>query len=210
METRRLLLAVPLLLLLALPALADTKPDSPPRPIKMVPPVYTQAMRATPVYGEVIIEFDVDTNGLVSGAKVVKSLSPDADQAALESVQKSLFEPAFKDGQPVPVHTRMPIRFISPPSGVASRFDTPPRPVKQVPPVATSAMRRSLLKGAVTVDFIVDESGKVTDAKVVKPLTPDADRAALDCVRKWQFKPATKDGQPVKAQLSQLIQFNFN
>jgi TonB family protein len=209
MKTLRFLIT-PLLLALALPVRATTITDPPPRPVKRVPPVYTEAMRTNPVYGEVSIECDVDAQGLVTGAKVGKSLSSDADRAALESVQKWIFEPATKDGQPVATHFRMSIRFGPPPSGLVAKFDTPPKPLKQVPPASTDAMRRSSLRGTVTIECIVDEKGRVTDAKVARPLTPEADQAALECAQKWLFKPATKDGQPVKARMLLPFQFSFN
>ncbi len=210
MKTRRLLLAAPLFLLLVLPVLAISRPDAHPRPVKMVPPVYTEAMHANPVHGEVSIECEVDARGLVSNATVVKSLSADADKAALESVQQWIFEPAVKDGQPAAARLRIPVRFGASPAGVASKLDSPPRPLKQVPPVSTDAMRRSMLKGTVTIECIVDEQGRVTDARVARSLTPEADRAALECAQKWLFKPATRDGQPVKARMVLPFQFSFN
>ena len=210
MKAPSFLLVASLLFALALPVRAATPTETPPRPVKKAAPVYTDAMHANPVYGDVTIEVDLDAKGKVTNARVAKSLSPDADQAALASVQKWIFEPAAKDGLPVATHTRINIRFGPPPTGVASRVDTPARPLKQVPPVSTDAMRRSYLKGVVVVEGIVDETGRVTEASVARSLSPDADRAALECVQKWLFKPATKGGQPVRMRVSLPIQFNFN
>jgi protein TonB len=211
MKIPRCLLVAPLLLALVLPAsAAESKDDHPPIPLKRVPPHYTDAMKKNRPKGDVIVDCIVDEKGAVTKAAVQASLTPEADQAALECVQQWTFEPATKDGLPVATHLRIPIRFSASSPGGASKLDTPPRPLKQVPPVSTDAMRRSSLRGTVTIECIVDEKGRVTDARVGQSLSPEADQAALACAQKWLFQPATKDGQPVKARMSLPFQFSFN
>jgi TonB family protein len=112
MKTPRLLLAVPLLLALVLPALpAATKDDHPPVPLKQVPPHYTDTMKKNRPKGDVIVDCIVDEKGAVTRAVVQTSLTPDADQAALECVQQWTFEPAAKGGHPVKTRMRIPVRF---------------------------------------------------------------------------------------------------
>jgi protein TonB len=38
---------------------------------------------------------------------------------------------------------------------------------------------------------------------------PTFDQAAIDAVRKWKYKPALKDGQPVAVFLSVVVEFNL-
>ena len=63
------------------------------------------------------------------------------------------------------------------------------------------------MTGIVKLDVIIDEQGKV--AEITKSSGPGMlQRAAEDALKKWQFKPFLRDGQPVKA--SGFISFNFN
>ncbi len=76
-----------------------------------------------------------------------------------------------------------------------------PRPV--YPPEA----REKRLTGIVRLSAVIDETGKVTS---VEPLeSPDATltAAAVEAVGKWTYKPAMKDGKPVKVRLHVTVSF---
>ena len=78
---------------------------------------------------------------------------------------------------------------------------------KRVKPVYPPQAKSLRMGGIVKVELIVDEDGRV--AKVAKTEGPPLlKRAAQNAVRKWQFTPFTRDGQPVKA--SGFVSFNFN
>ena len=62
------------------------------------------------------------------------------------------------------------------------------------------------MTGVVKVEVTVDENGKVTDVKNSDGPTL-LQRSAVDAVRKWQFKPFTRNGQPIKA--TGFVNFNF-
>lgn len=77
---------------------------------------------------------------------------------------------------------------------------------RKVNPAYPSVARTARITGIVKVEVIVDEDGKV--AEVRNAAGPEMlRRAAMDAVKRWQFKPATRDGQPVKA--SGFVNFNF-
>ncbi len=63
-------------------------------------------------------------------------------------------------------------------------------------------------KATVIVLATVSEDGKVLGASVLHPSNHDLDRAAVETVKKWKFKPAMKDGKPVKVMLK--IEVNFD
>lgn len=70
------------------------------------------------------------------------------------------------------------------------------------PPVARTAR----ISGVVKVEVVVDENGNV--AEVRNAAGPEMlRRAAMDAVKRWQFKPVVRDGQPVRA--SGFVNFNF-
>jgi TonB family protein len=70
------------------------------------------------------------------------------------------------------------------------------KPSLAYPPIAL----RQRIEGKVELSVLVDERGGVTDAKVVTAAGGRAglNEAARDYVRRWKFRPATKEGVPVK------------
>jgi TonB family protein len=61
--------------------------------------------------------------------------------------------------------------------------------------------------GTAVVQVIVGADGKVKEAKVTKSLSPKSDANALKAIKRWKFRPALKDGQPVAVQIMIEIRF---
>jgi TonB family protein len=77
----------------------------------------------------------------------------------------------------------------------------------QTPAVYPPAARTMRSTGTVRVDVMISETGDVAEvSKTTGP--PLLQGAAKDAIKKWKFKPFTRDGQPVKA--SGYVNFNFN
>lgn len=71
--------------------------------------------------------------------------------------------------------------------------------------------RKQGKQGTVYVQFIINEEGKVTNAKVLKSVFPSLDKAALDVVNKMPaWKPAMKDDKPVKYEMTMPIKFELS
>ncbi|MEO6589014.1 MAG: energy transducer TonB [Pyrinomonadaceae bacterium] len=77
---------------------------------------------------------------------------------------------------------------------------------KRVNPVYPTQARSMRMTGVVKVQVTVDESGKVTDVQNTDGPSL-LQRSAVDAVRKWQFKPFMRNGQPIKA--TGFVNFNF-
>ena len=74
-------------------------------------------------------------------------------------------------------------------------------------PVYPVMAKNLRLTGVVKVDLVIDESGQV--AKVQNLSGPAMlQRAATDAVKKWRFKPFTRDGLATKA--TGFVSFNFS
>lgn len=69
--------------------------------------------------------------------------------------------------------------------------------------------KRAGVEGKVYVLAFVDESGAVTDAKIIKGIGAGCDEAALDAVKKTKFKPGKQRGKPVKVQVSIPVVFKL-
>jgi TonB family protein len=72
---------------------------------------YPESARAKKIEGDVAVEATLDANGRVTATKVVKSVSPELDQAAVDAIRASTFRPGMRNGAPVPVTITMTMRF---------------------------------------------------------------------------------------------------
>ncbi len=76
------------------------------------------------------------------------------------------------------------------------------------PPYSEEA-RRAGYAGNVVLSVIVDVQGNVSDVKVEKGLGMGLDEKAVETVRTWKFKPATRDGVPVPVLMAIEISFRL-
>ena len=69
--------------------------------------------------------------------------------------------------------------------------------------------KRAGVEGKVYVLAFVDESGIVTDAKIIKGIGAGCDEAALEAVKKTKFKPGKQRGKAVRVQVSIPVVFKL-
>jgi TonB family protein len=93
--------------------------------------------------------------------------------------------------------------------GTYVAVDTPPEAFMHVAPVYPELARRAGVSGLVLVQALVDRRGDVADARVIKSI-PMLDQAAIDCVRKWHFKPAIYHGAPVAVWVAVPVKFDLS
>jgi protein TonB len=77
---------------------------------------------------------------------------------------------------------------------------TPP----QYPPTALHAK----VRGSVILRAVVDQTGRVATVQVLKPLEASVDAAASQALARWQFKPGTRDGEPVSVAIVVRMAFS--
>jgi protein TonB len=79
-------------------------------------------------------------------------------------------------------------------------------PIHRVVPRVPVLARSSRTKGVVKVTVLVDEAGNVRSAKAFEgPIT--LRQAAEAAARDWRFKPATRNGVPIRS--TEVIYFTF-
>jgi len=59
-----------------------------------------------------------------------------------------------------------------------------------------------VVEGVVVLNIVVDQEGKVSRVKVVRSLTPEMDKKAVEGVKTWKFNPSRKDGRPVAVEMN--------
>jgi protein TonB len=79
--------------------------------------------------------------------------------------------------------------------------------VSQAPPVYPPELRKARLEGQVVIDFVVEENGRVADARVDRSSHPEFEKAALEAIRKWRFRPGVREGKPVRSYNRQSFRF---
>jgi TonB family protein len=77
---------------------------------------------------------------------------------------------------------------------------TPPlvREETRTLPTYPEDAQRAGLEGTVVIKATIDEQGRSRDLVILRGLSPTLDQAALDAVRHWRFRPATRQGVPVR------------
>lgn len=79
--------------------------------------------------------------------------------------------------------------------------------VRRVEPRYPDEAKEKRIAGVVLLELVIDRTGKVTEAKVLKPLPFGLDQAAIEAVRQWEFQPGTLNGEPVDVVWNVVINF---
>ena len=91
------------------------------------------------------------------------------------------------------------------------RVDAKPRWLKRVEPEYPRIAKITGVEGVVILSVFIDESGYVTDTKVVKSLgNTGCDEAAITAAKQWRFIPAQRDGRPLAMWFSVPVLFQLD
>jgi periplasmic protein TonB len=170
-------------------------PPPPPRPMPrgVIPDVPTVSSDAAPVVAPTSItpetwspavepSGDAVVNGVVDGIGANVVGVPDAPPAPVVTTPKG----------PVRMH-----------SGIKA-----PDKVVNVTPIYPEIARAARREGMVILEAVIDASGNVTSARVLRG-DPLLDQAALDAVQQWKFKPATLNGETIPVVMTVTVQFRL-
>ena len=186
------------------------------------------------IEGRVIVQFVVKENGKVADIKVMRGVSPELDAEAIRVVSMMPdWIPGKQRGKAVDVKYTMPIMFRlqTPASDVKtnekadaideSQIFADPGVMPSFPGGMGECMeflaknikypveaQKAKIEGRVIVQFVVGKDGQISDAKVVRGVSPELDAEALRVVNtmpKWQ--PGMTRGQA--AEMKYTIPVNF-
>lgn len=80
--------------------------------------------------------------------------------------------------------------------------------ISKVNPVYPTVAKNQHVSGNVTIDALIDATGRVTTMKIVSGPTL-LHQAAMDALKQWKYQPATLDGKAVPMHLSVTLQFRL-
>jgi len=97
---------------------------------------------------------------------------------------------------------------------------TEPKIISVPQPMFSELARKQKIGGIATVSFIIDEQGNTQNVHISRSIADMVDRthreaalsldqAAVDVVKKYKFKPATKDGKPVAVYSNAQVNFQL-
>jgi protein TonB len=86
---------------------------------------------------------------------------------------------------------------------------TNPVVVKEVKPHYTGSAMRRKVRGTVELYAIVLKNGAVGDVTIKRALDEELDQQAIKAVKQWEFKPGTKDGDPVNVRVTIELTFTY-
>lgn len=185
---------------------------------------------------KVHLSFVIDKDGTILNPKLTNSVSPEADETVLQAVRDMpAWIPAIKDGKPVKMRWGVALFFTY---GQGVRMGMPPaksqngneanevNSPQQVDQNAefskggTEGLIRYLknniqhprsangISGKVSISFVVDKDGSITDVKVLRSLHPILDKEAIRVVQNMpKWKPAIHQGQAVRCRYTIPITF---
>jgi TonB family protein len=92
-----------------------------------------------------------------------------------------------------------------------SSIHTPaPAPEQKATGATSIGTNEKVVEGVVILNIVVDREGNVTKVKVVRSLTPDMDRKAVEGVKTWKFNPSRKNGVPVAVEMNIEVAIHRN
>ncbi len=85
----------------------------------------------------------------------------------------------------------------------------PPKPISVPSPRFSDEARKARYQGTAVLSLSVDKTGQIRNVRVVRPLGMGLDQKAVEAVSTWQFRPATKDGEPVEVHINVEVDFHL-
>ena len=113
---------------------------------------------------------------------------------------------SFNDVVEKRVNDIIGVHYVYQPCSLAE-LDRIPTPIVAAKPQYPAELAEKGVKGNVTVEFYIDETGAIRVPAVSLKDDSQLSALAVTALRQWKFEPPTRNGRPVLVRASQL--FNF-
>lgn len=202
---------------------------------------YPEEARKAGISGTTYITFTVSEDGSLKGIAVKKGFNAACDAEALRVVKlMPKWKPGTKDGKAVAAETVLPIKFALDGDGKAKKSQPSeaktdkneagkevftvvenmpefPGGREEMAKYLASAVkypeeaRKAGLQGTVYVTFVVEETGKVSNVKVLRGFNKACDESAMNAVKSMpNWNPGTQRGEAVKVQYNLPVKFKLD
>ena len=186
------------------------------------------------VSGEADVIFSVDQDGHTVDCLVIGYSEPEFARAAVAALKRSQFGPIRINGHPASIRPKLHFNFQATgvilsltamdnivlrmdrlagghrtnKVGTIRDLDESPRVVHAVSPRYPASLAAEKIAGRVTLDFFIDEQGKVRMPALEQTDHEAFVDAAAAALMEWQFAPPTRNGKPVVVQARQVFVFS--
>jgi TonB family protein len=111
--------------------------------------------------------------------------------------------PAIQPEPPSDLVDRSGVYAAVPPGG------TQPEEIDRVVPRYPAEARYNGVSGSVVIRGIVRRDGSIDEVEIIKDLPHGLGEAARDAVRRWRFRPATYQGEPIDVYYTVTVNFRL-
>ncbi len=188
--------------------------------------VYPYALRRAGVTGNAKAVAAVDTRGQVTSVKILAADKPEFGRALAAALEGFVFDPARREGKPVPhlfvfekkfdlepgrfdpgdplltLERKHPERIIS-----LAALDAPIAPISRRPAVFPVTAPTGATAGTARIEVLIDEEGFVRLPRLVSASDEAFGYAAMQAAAAWQYERPRQGGKPVVARAQ--IPFSF-
>lgn len=186
-------------------ALAQSPVHQVPRVLDKTDPEYTEEARKAGVNASVHLRFIVAVDGTAQDINILRGIGFGLDERAVAAVSSWRFQPGSKEGTPVRTSSEVEVSFRQLNRNHEGQLDR----LNFTVPVGTS--RPELIRGmmpenpgavanaSLHVALTVAPDGAPQDLSIVDSTLPRWGDHVLKDVKKWHFRPAMFNGEPVEA-----------
>jgi TonB family protein len=151
-------------------------------------------LKAAGASNEALADMGVLVDGFLDLARTSERAAAEAEAAAVARAEAAAPAP------PAPVSEAT---IVNRTPGVYSANDTDvvaPVTLRQQMPTIPYNLARGMTnsKGAGVLEVTINEKGRVDQASMREPVNPFFDSVVIAAAKSWQYKPATRGGEPVK------------